>query len=70
MNRTQQWAEIARRAAERKQALARDIAAARPFVAPPCARCKTPLMDAAGNPRWDVIGRLTFVCLGGCGVKA
>lgn len=66
MNRTQQWAEISRRAAERKQALAREIAAARPFVPPPCARCKAPLMDAKGNPRWDVIGRLTFVCLGGC----
>lgn len=55
------WREV-----ERKRALARDIAAARPFVAPPCARCKAPLMDADGNPRWDVIGRLTFVCLGGC----
>lgn len=38
----------------------------RPFVAPPCARCGTRLADAHGNPKWDVIGLLTFVCLGGC----
>jgi hypothetical protein len=41
-------------------------AASRPFVPPPCARCKAPLQDAAGNPRWDIQGQLTFVCLGGC----
>jgi hypothetical protein len=38
----------------------------RPFVPPPCARCKAPLVDADGNPRWDITGQLTFVCLGGC----
>lgn len=41
-------------------------APSRPFVAPPCARCKAPLIDADGNPRWDIQGQLTFVCLGGC----
>ena len=38
----------------------------RPFVAPPCPRCGTPLCDADGNPRWEIQGRMTFVCLGGC----
>ena len=38
----------------------------KPFVAPPCARCGARLCDAKGNPRWEIIGKLTFVCLGGC----
>lgn len=38
----------------------------RPFVTPNCPRCGTPLQDANGEPRWEIIGRLTFVCLGGC----
>lgn len=44
---------------------ARAIAGAKPFYIPRCAQCSTPLADAAGNPRWDVLeGR--FVCLGQC----
>jgi hypothetical protein len=38
----------------------------RPFVAPDCPRCGARLADRYGNPRWDVVGRLTFVCLDGC----
>jgi hypothetical protein len=38
----------------------------RPFVPPPCARCGDQLVDSDGNPRWDITGQLTFVCLGGC----
>lgn len=38
----------------------------RPFVAPPCARCGASLTDTVGNPRWEIVGQLTFVCLGGC----
>lgn len=37
-----------------------------PFQIPPCARCGDLLADPYGNPRWDVVGKLTFVCLGGC----
>ncbi len=40
--------------------------AVRPFVAPRCARCQTQLCDWRGNPSWDVIGRLTFVCRDAC----
>lgn len=36
------------------------------FHIPPCARCGDLLADANGNPRWDVVDRLTLVCLGGC----
>ena len=42
----------------------------RPFVAPDCPRCGTKLADRHGNPRWDVVGQLTFICLGGCAVPA
>lgn len=38
-----------------------------PFYIPRCAnrRCRAPLADADGNPRWDVLeGR--FVCLDTC----
>lgn len=38
----------------------------RPFQIPPCARCGDLLADTRGNPRWDVVGQLTLVCLGGC----
>lgn len=38
----------------------------RPFVTPGCARCGAPLCDRAGNPRWEIVGQLTLVCLGGC----
>lgn len=38
----------------------------RPFQIPPCARCGALLADVHGNPRWDVVGKLTLVCLGGC----
>jgi hypothetical protein len=38
----------------------------RVFQCPPCARCGAQLADGDGNPRWDVVGRLTLVCLGGC----
>lgn len=43
-----------------------DAFGVRPFVAPGCARCRAPLADEHGNPRWEVVGKLTFVCLGGC----
>lgn len=36
------------------------------FIAPDCARCRTKLADRFGNPRWEIQGQLTFVCLGGC----
>jgi hypothetical protein len=42
----------------------------RPFVAPDCPRCGTRLADRHGNPRWEVVGQLTFVCLGGCPSQA
>lgn len=38
----------------------------RPFVAPPCARCGRSLTDRDGSPRWEIVGKLTFVCSGGC----
>lgn len=50
-----------------KQARRRELALpTRPFVPPPCARCNAALQDWHGNPRWDIVGQLTFVCLGGC----
>lgn len=55
-----------RRQTARKQAIAREVAVARPFQPPPCARCGLTLCDAHGNPRWDIVGTQTFVCLGGC----
>lgn len=55
-----------RRAAARQRDIARDIAVARPFQAPPCAHCGVRLCDGEGNPRWDIVGTLTFVCLGEC----
>lgn len=38
-----------------------------PFYIPKCAnqRCKAPLSDPDGNPRWDIIHG-QFVCLRGC----
>jgi hypothetical protein len=38
-----------------------------PFYIPKCAnrRCRAPLSDSDGNPRWDIINGL-FVCLRGC----
>ncbi len=38
----------------------------RVFISPPCARCGRVLMDRDGNPRWDIVGQLTFICQGGC----
>ena len=38
----------------------------RPFFGFLCGRCGVLLVDQQGNPRWDVVGRLTLVCLGGC----
>jgi hypothetical protein len=38
----------------------------RPFAIPQCGWCKAALVDEQGRPRWEVVGRLTFVCLGGC----
>lgn len=50
-----------------KDARRRDLTLpTRPFVSPPCAHCKAPLADADGNPSWEIVGQLTFVCLGGC----
>jgi hypothetical protein len=54
----------ARKAGQRPLRLGVDC---QPFYIPKCAnrRCREPLSDSAGNPRWDLIdGR--FVCLGGC----
>lgn len=36
---------------------------------PLCAWCLAPLVDAEGNPCWDVFDRLTFVCRPGCRTK-
>lgn len=41
-----------------------------PFVAPPCARCGRPLCNRAGQPRWDIVWPLAFVCLGSCPTRA
>jgi hypothetical protein len=38
----------------------------RPFRPPPCTWCGADLLDDAGQPSWDVVGRLTFVCRGQC----
>lgn len=54
------------RQAAHTRAVARDLAMARPFQIPLCARCGTGLCDRAGNPRWDVVGDMRLVCLGGC----
>lgn len=33
---------------------------------PQCSWCDTLLIDAAGNPRWEIFDELTFVCYEGC----
>lgn len=38
----------------------------RPFVAPPCRLCGQSLCDSDGQPRWDVVGDLMFICLESC----
>lgn len=38
----------------------------RVFVPPVCARCGRYCQDTRGEPRWDVVWPLAFVCLGGC----
>jgi hypothetical protein len=68
VSRASEWAQRSRREAIRKQDIARAVASARPFYIPPCSRCRAPLGDSKGNPRWDIVGRLKFVCLGGCAV--
>lgn len=70
MTYAQQVADARRRAAARKRDIARDIAAAKPFHVPHCARCGVRLMDGKGNPRWDVVHDVRFVCLGGCRPQA
>lgn len=51
------------------QATARDLGVP-VFRIPPCALCGAFLADQHGNPRWDVVGQLTLVCLGGCRSQA
>jgi hypothetical protein len=36
------------------------------FVPPLCARCGRYCQDTQGNPRYDVLWPLQFVCLDGC----
>lgn len=42
----------------------------RPFLIPGCARCGARLADQHGNPRWEIVGKLAFICLGGCRGRA
>jgi hypothetical protein len=42
----------------------------RPFAIPRCGWCEAPLADDQRRPRWEVVGHLTFVCLGGCRPRA
>lgn len=37
-----------------------------PFTHLRCDHCQARLHDSAGNPRWECVGKLKFVCTGGC----
>lgn len=75
--RARRLASQDRRTAERGQkqearlraAVSEVRAQAKPFQVPSCVRCGARLCDAAGEPRWEVVGvgTVVFVCLGGCG---
>lgn len=57
-----------RKRGRRSAAAARTIPATggRPFVAPACALCGARLADRYGNPRWEILGEFTLVCLEAC----